>query len=351
MKFAIGYQAPSAGFSTAELALSYKEHISEVYFSWPGMSSGRPPVFGGEDISPEEGEQILLQELKVIKEAGIGPDLLLNANCYGKDSISAEFEHEICSVLSALEAADVLPSVVTTTSPFAAEVVKKHYPSMEIRASVNMRIGTVQAMKYASSLFDSFYIQRDFQRDIEYVKKVSAWCKDNGKKLCMLANSGCLRFCPGQSFHDNLIAHASEVRETKNLPGFDPHTCWRLYKDETNRPEILKSTFIRPEDLYRYEGLVDVVKLATRQHSHPAGVVGAYTAGTWNGDLLELFEPGFSPVFYPFYLDNSLVPEDFFEKTSHCTFGCTDCGYCEEVYRKILKNYETDLGPILTCGF
>ena len=84
------------------------------------------------------------------------------------------------------------------------------------------------------------------------------------------------------------------------------------------------------------------MKLATRQHSHPATVIGAYAAGKWDGDLLELLEPGFSPAFYPDYLDNRRIPDDFFEKTSQCTLGCTDCGYCESIFSEALRSYENE---------
>ena len=339
MKFAIGYQAPAFGSSTSELVSLFRNHISEVYFAWPGMASGRPPL-ADEDYTGEELAEILIRELQAISKNGCSLDLLFNANCYGDDAISRAFEREIRDTIETLADNGVKPQTITTTSPFVAAVVKRDFPEIETRASVNMRIGTIQAMQYAADLFDSFYIQRDYQRDIEYVKTVSRWCRENGKKLCLLANSGCLRFCPGQSFHDNLIAHCAEIETKENMPDFNPHTCWRLYQKPENRAEILKSTWIRPEDICRYEGLVDVVKLATRQHSHPATVIGAYAAGKWDGDLLELLEPGFSPAFYPQYLDNSRLPADFFEKTSHCTLGCTGCGYCEKVFVEALRSYD-----------
>lgn len=49
-------------------------------------------------------------------------------------------------------------------------------------------------MKYVSGLFDSFYIQRDIHRDLAAVGKIKLWCDANGKKLYMLANSGCYYF-------------------------------------------------------------------------------------------------------------------------------------------------------------
>lgn len=102
---------------------------------------------------------------------------------------------------------------------------------------------------------------------------------------------------------------------------------------------ILKSTWVRPEDLSHYEGLIDVVKLATRQHSHPRMVLDAYISGRFHGNLLELLEPGFASQFFPRYIDNAAFPENWFEKTGDCLMGCTQCGYCEQVLASVLASY------------
>ena len=114
--------------------------------------------------------------------------------------------------------------IVTTASPFIARTFKKAFPEIEVRASVNMRLTTLQAFKYLAPLFDSYYLGRDVQRNLETVKRFSGWCRANGKKLCILANSGCLRNCPWQTYHDNLIAPTSAAdsratSSTSSSPG------------------------------------------------------------------------------------------------------------------------------------
>ena len=224
-----------------------------------------------------------------------------------------------------------------TASPMIAHTVKTRFPGIEVRASVNMRLGTAQAMGYVGDLFDSFYLQRDLQRDLNHVRKVRAWCDRHGKKLCLLANSGCLRFCPGQTFHDNLIAHSESAERQENLPDWNPHVCWNLYRDPEKLVEILKATWIRPEDLHRYSGLADTVKLATRQHAHPRMVIGAYAEGCFAGNLLDLLEPGFSPAFAPRVIDNAAFPSDWAERIGRCPGDCEACSYCREVLSQVLQ--------------
>lgn len=334
MKFAVGYQTPQNGERFSDLLADYLPHAAEVYFSWPGMASGRPDMA----VHDLGAQHRLEQELSALARAGVKLDLLFNANCYGENAVSEALRDEVLGVLEYLGLNGCFPQIVTTASTFIAHVVREAYPGLELRASVNMRVGTLQAMQYLSDAFDSFYLQRDFQRNLDYVRTVHSWCLKNGKKLCLLANSGCLRFCPAQTFHDNLIAHSAGAECRKNT-GWNPHLCRSVYSDPARLVQILKSTWIRPEDLWRYEGLIDTVKLATRQHSHPRMVLGAYISGSFCGNLLELLEPGFSSQFYPRYLDNAAFPEDWAEKSGQCLLGCTGCGYCEEVLSKVLRRY------------
>ena len=334
MEFAVGYRHVAEGepFSAAVLD---EPSVREVYFPWVDEPSGRPKVGYGEGDDAETVGDVLRDELVVLKKGGKRLDLLLNANCYGAEAMSKALEAHVADIISTLDGWGVKPDVVTAASPFVARTVKRTHPEIEVRASVNMRLMTVQAMAYLAPWFDSYYLGRDVQRNLETVKRAADWCHAHGKKIGILANSGCLRNCPWQTYHDNLIAHSDEAMKRANA-AFNPHLCWTLYADRKNLPEILKATWIRPEDIRRYEGIVDFVKLATRQHASPRLVVGAYAAGEWRGNLLDLLEPGFSPAFCPAALDNAAFPPDWFARTGACARECTGCGYCEEVLKRVL---------------
>jgi collagenase-like PrtC family protease len=340
MKFAIGYQQPESEESFSCIVRDYREHIAEVYFPWVGIASCRAPLGrarGGVDWNAQYG---LEQDLTDIRKMGIKLDLLFNANCYGDRAVSVHFENEIISILRHLNSLDICPDIVTTTSLFVARTVKKHFPEIEVRASVNMRIGSTSAMSYVSGLFDSFYIWRDIQRDVNAVNDLKKWCDEHGKGLHMLANSGCLRCCPGQTFHDNMVAHDAGIDEMKNVPGWTPYVCWNLYKEDVNYAEFLKSSWVRPEDISHYEGIIDVMKLATRQHSHPRVVIGAYVNRSFRGNLLDLCEPSFSPAFAPDIIDNSRFPEDWFGTAASCAVNCNNCGKCGKVLKEVLRRMD-----------
>lgn len=340
MKFAIGYQEPANGEEFHSIVEDYREHVAEVYFAWPGAASGRPALGKGGGLRDWGAQERLEGNLERIKASGVKLDLLLNATCYGGRAASEALESEILSVLERVEEVAGGVDIVTTSSIAAAWILKRHAPGVEVRSSVNMKVGSPEAMSYVAELFDSFHFQRDFQRDVDRLREAQEWCAANGKRLSILANSGCLHCCPGQLFHDNLVAHDAEVSAMKPLEGFAPHVCWSLFKDKSKGAAVLKGSWIRPEDLRHYAPLVDVVKLATRSHATPRMVIGAYAAGRFNGNLLDLFEPTFSMAFAPEIFDNAQFPPDWFAATSSCKRVCHKCRYCEETFRKVLRKVQ-----------
>jgi collagenase-like PrtC family protease len=203
-----------------------------------------------------------------------------------------------------------------------------------------MRIGTVKGMEYVADLFDSFHVQREYNRDLKHLQRLSAWAKQNGKKLIMLANSGCFYHCSGQIFHDNMVAHEAEICEVMNMKDFTPYVCWRNLKNKSNWHMLLENTWIRPEDISQYESIFDTVKLATRMHELPGLVIDAYTRGKYYGNTLDLFEPGFGGAIAPYIVNHVAFPDDWFERTTSCNRDCDTCGYCKKVLKDVLVNTE-----------
>jgi len=357
VKFAIGYQLPDEDQQPlTQVVGRFREQIEEVYFAWPGMPSGRAPLergsqqphmgdnahsSGQDDRSPDrllvdwDAQRQLEEDLRAFKAMGIKLDLLFNANCYGGESLSQALAARVCSIIKHLLDTVGLDTV-TTTSLMVARTVKEHFPRLDVRASVNMRIGTVKGMEYVADLFDSFYIQREYNRDFERIRELKGWAVANGKTIHFLVNSGCMNFCSGQTFHDNLVAHEAEIVKTVNVRGWNPSLCWNYYADPDHWPSLLQNSWVRPEDIHHYDGLFSVAKLATRMHADPARVIEAYCTGRYHGNLLDLFEPGHGPLLAPYVIDNERFPADWFERTTECDKRCERCGYCHEVLGAVL---------------
>ena len=335
-KFAFGYFFGKQGGKTfRELAEEYEPYLSEVYFPWPGLLSARE-IKGDQ----EKQRKSLIDDLRFCRLKGMQLDLLMNATCYGDTSFTATQKDDFYANLKLLGKAGIMPEIITTTSPYIATLVKLFSAGIDRRASVNMRLNSTLAMEYVADSFDSYYICRDVQRDLPTLKTFAAWAKKNGKKLCMLANSACLRYCPWQTFHETLLSHNfvhiyDEMKET----GLPSTLCTGLML-EKRYEELLRGSWIRPEDLHRYMPYVSVVKLSTREADRPGLILKAYTSGSYDGDLLLLLDPTFSFLAHPMILDNKAFPKEWSEGkiAGICANHCTHCGKCTKVMELAFKH-------------
>lgn len=304
MKFSVGYQLFS-DTNYIENIIKRKESISEVYFSWGDIPNGRNNQLRQADLMPWEAQAKQISDLDILRKENISVNLLLNATCYGRDSLSRAFFEKIGDTVDYLSGRYLLTSI-TTTSPVIAGFIHQNFPELDVRASVNMGIGTIEGMSYVSDCFDSFYLKREHNRDFATIRKLKAWCDHNGKKLYALANSGCLNNCSAHTFHDNLVSHEQELSSVDNAFAFEG-ICGRFLKQEENLGRFLEYTgFIRPEDIHLYEGLFPAMKLATRVSANPIRILEAYIDRSRHiGSTLELLEPNHTHTIYPYFLENS----------------------------------------------
>ena len=334
-KYAFGYYFEKrGGRSFRDLVEEYAPFLKEVYFPWPGLLSAREL---DKNIAPLRKK--LVDDLKFCRSKGLALDLLVNATCYGDTALTPVQREEYFGHLKELSTFGLMPEIVTTTSPYIATITKKFDASVDRRASVNMRLNSTLAMEYVAETFDSFYICRDLQRDLPTVKMFAEWGEKNGKKICMLANSGCLRNCPWQTFHETLLAHDFRHIQGEIMKLNMPSTLCVGIVQSKQYEEILRASWIRPEDLYRYEPYVSVFKLSTREADRPDLILKAYTSRSFNGDLLLLLDPGFSFLVRPNVFVNKAFPKEWSEGkiAGKCASNCTHCGKCTEVLNLVLK--------------
>ena len=250
MKYMIGLK--NTDTALVECIKKNKENIYEVYFSWGDIPNGRTSQLESENYAPWEMQEMQRNALAELSKEGIALNLLFNANCYGKDSQSRAFFNKVGTIIDYVAETYGLQSI-TTTSPLIAKFVHQNFENIEVRASVNMEIGTVQGMEYLAEYFDSYYMKRELNRDFDAIKKLHKWCEENGKKMFLLANSGCLNHCSAHNFHDNLVAHEAEIAQMDNAYEFHG-ICKEFLKNENHYQALIDNTnFIRPEDMHLYE--------------------------------------------------------------------------------------------------
>ena len=318
-----------------DVCAPYAGRIREVFFAWPGALSCRPPL----DFSDGKDRR-MLEELKWCRKAGIRLDLLFNCNCYGDNAVSRQLAGQVEAVLGEMDSEGLYPDVVTTTSPFIATVLRRGAPGIELRASVNMRMHGTIGFDYVCDLFDSFYVSRERQRGFSYMEGCREWAALHGKMLGMQVNSGCLRECGYQQFHDNLHGHQRQRQSAlgKEL-GFEVFLCKRHFAGGANAEDFLRGTWIRPEDVSLYEPYVSLMKLSTRKVPDPGKIVRAYAERRYKGNLMDLMDPRHSDAFAPMLIENAAFPKDWARSgiAADCAENCRHCGKCAELIKKVLR--------------
>lgn len=303
LPFTIGFQ-PRRGEEITGLVLRNRDRIREVYFAWGDFSSGRGR------LKTEAEQQATEKALARFHAAGIGLDLLLNAECFGGESLARKLYLKIGDTVDDLRNRFGL-TAVTTASPIVAKFLKNNFADIQIRASVNMGIGDAASLSYMAQYFDSFCLKREYNLDFAKLQAARKWCHDHGKHMVMLANSGCLNECPARHFHDSLVAHEEEIAREDNAFGFGG-ICRDFLAGPDGPEKFFRHTnFVRPEDLLLYEDYFDMIKLATRTNPDPVQVIQAYLSGHYRGNIPALLEPDHAGVLSPVILENALLPPEF----------------------------------------
>ena len=339
-KFAVGHfltEKPDDPASFRVLAERFADRLREVYFPWPGLSNARSKVYKNPD-----DESRIAADLKYCREHGMKLDILANATCYGETSFTEEQRLQVIGIIRKLDKMGLYPEILTTTSPYIAKIFKLNFPDIEIRASVNMRLRNTLALEYLAPLYDSYYICRDVQRDLPTFHMMADWCKNHGKKLCMLANSGCVRNCPWQVYHETLLSHTFSKSFKEMADQHIDIVCNRLFGTR-HLFEFLRCTWIRPEDIHVFEPDLETIKLSTREAKYPLEITEAYVNESYDGNLLRLTDPIHAYAFRPNRIDNKSFPADWVTSgiAAKCADNCIHCGKCEKILKQVLK-YDVD---------
>lgn len=334
MKYSVGYQLRDDADFLAKI-IENKDHIHEVYFSWGDFANGRNSQLRQVGLTPWEAQMKQDTELRILAAQGLKFNLLFNATCYGKDSQSRTFFNKVGETIAYIrdnvaQGTGGLVSI-TTTSPLIAKFVKENFEDIDVRASVNMSIGTIEGMDYVGEYFDSYYLKREYNRDFEKIAELKQWCDKNGKTLYGLANSGCLNNCSAHVFHDNLVSHESEIAAMDNGYAFEGICRQYLRKEENIHALLDYTSYIRPEDVHLYENIFPALKLATRVSEYPCRILQAYIEDhSHSGSILDLLEPNHSGMLYPYLLENKNIISEI--KDGRLVYGNLENALVELAY-------------------
>lgn len=266
---------------------------------------------------------------------GISVFYCLNVACLGNREFTAEGQRWLVERLGSLQ--DMGLEGIVLSNPYLIAFAHRRFPRLRIAVSTAAAIDSVDKAQFyaaqgASVLYLPEFINRDFPLLRQIRRRVNA-------DLVLLANVGCLLQCPIRQYHINLVSHSNESLELGTY--VDYPLMWCSQEKARDAGQMLKSPWIRPEDLEVYESLgIDQFKIAGREMDRPwvERAVAAYAARRYDGELNDLIlgfdhlEPyGRLPVRIPNRALDGFI--EFFRKKTDCRMGCRDCRLCDDYAR------------------
>jgi len=292
---------------------------------------------------------------------------LLNSSCMGNKEFLAKKRDEIIEHLSWLESINV--DWVTIANPYLIEICKNKFPGIKVSLSSFAMVESVERAKFYDSLgVDEITVRENINRDLNLLREIQ---KNVKCKIQVLVNQTCLHHCPYQFYHDNVMSHASQKSDLEEDVFIDYCILKCIYRKFDNPTEIIKSNWIRPEDLCVYEDYgIDKFKITDRGKSSNwiVKVVKSYHERKYDGNLADIlnivqvhnkrtsgkvFEANSDNeaakkhikrllrayMILNVQMDNSKL-DGFIEffKNGNCRHkSCDSCGYCSSIAQKVIS--------------
>jgi collagenase-like PrtC family protease len=292
---------------------------------------------------------------------------LLNAPCLGNLQYSRKGYGQIIDLLEWVDHSGADSVVIGI--PYLVDLVRKRFPRLKIKVSTTARVNTVRkAQQFEDMGVEEIIIDEHINREFKTLEAIRKTVKCN---LEILVNNICLWQCPYNYEHVNHDGHASREGEEEDncylqYPGY---LC--LYRKLMEPVELLKSPWIRPEDVHHYEDMgYKHFKITERFKRTPLLIehVKAYENRRYDGNLLDLFTLPRKGAFTPLHLEYFIKPEhvnimkvselekvfdlevrqliqmdnrkldgfiEHFKKMDCNQTSCSQCLYCEQVFEKV----------------
>lgn len=322
IQFSVGYGGHD-GFE--DLIAEYTDRVAEVYCAPPFTESSA----GVRHISYEHPYALKLHVfLDFAREQGIRTNLLFDQLCLGPGYASETRSRDMLRLVRSYVRRYGV-AAVTVSSIADGERIKQALPDLAVHVSETMFVAYPEHARQVAHFADVITLDRDLNRDLDAIGAV----KDAaGKPVQIVANMACVYRCMLRVHVLNASSHYVDwgVRGGQECIA-------RFARDPAL---LLKSTLIRPEDLGRYDDLVDLVKLDSLfwDTDRLARLLDAYTSGAYSGNLWEIAGGGAGTFFGDAsvrgaapVLSNDDIPEGFFEKVTRCSRICSECGYCSDL--------------------
>jgi len=306
--------------------------ISDIYFSDNKFGSARS-IFNGKEMYDE------LYELR--GKYGIKIHYLINPSVYSND-----FYQNVNKMIDHVAEIDADMVTLNNTYLLRAGIIKdfrKNKPDIVLKNSVNNLVRTQKDFIFMHEVLGLTHIivDRSLNRDLDTLGKMSKYAEEHGIKITMLVNEGCIVDCKWKQWDDLIISQNKEDSDRSLTDKVHSDLgCVSHFKHSPG--EWLKTAFTMPNNINKFDGLVDVIKIAGRGYPIDRwfNVVDAYQKRSGNIKFSELLSTT-GDMFLSNLSVNQITETGFVDITHNCKTVCGDeCDHCDKIYNKLKRNYK-----------
>jgi len=311
------------------------------------------------------------RHIRLIKDMGRKFNYLLNASCLDNREFTRTGQRQIRRLLSWLDSLEV--DVITIANPYLGYLIKKEYPRFELAVSLHASTGSLRKIKFWAEEIKASKVTlclHKTNRAFPLLKKIRSAVSCD---LQLIANQLCLYDCPFSIYHNNFVSHASQSHHILRGFGIDWCLINCRYKLFTHPEELIKSNWIRPEDVGYYESIgINNLKIIDRARStqNIIDTLKVYLTRKFDGNLMDLLAPrnissgrklflkGLKFFLHPLhinifkltkfrklfsdvgiYIDNRKLDGflDYFFEGKCNPDSCESCGYCRSVAERVVR--------------
>jgi collagenase-like PrtC family protease len=188
---------------------------------------------------------------------------------------------------------DIEVDTVHVSNPYLMEVLIEQFPSLKVNASVICGICSPDmAIAFENMGVSSLNVGIETNRDFAALRAVR---KAVSVPVIIIPNLADLRQCPFRNYHYSMLGYTTQSGTPEKAWrswAMDPCTMQCNEKKLSSPEEIIKSCFIRPEDIPQYDPFVDIYKLSGR-HQNTRWITRsarAYASRKYTGNLVDILD-------------------------------------------------------------
>lgn len=303
------------------------DEVDEVFMG------GSPDVMGsGRGVLHAPLLDEIREQTEYAHKHGIKMNITMNSTCTGGHHLSFEGYKMFSWYFGELNKAGV--DAVTVAEPYLVELLRD-YPIQTVVSCLSY-VESPQRAKFFDELgADMITLDTNINRHFDVLEGI---VKAVDCDVRVIVNEGCMYRCPFRYSHYNLASHLSSLYQPRTplfAPDYYYDKCIAIRLRDPS--QIVKSAWIRPEDLKDYEaiGITDF-KLSgrTKLVNWIIDCMRYYSKRSFEGNLLDLLD---CPQILRdlCYISNESF-EGSIEQWKSCKKVCNECGYCAKLTKEAL---------------